>query len=112
MNKADIPIDPSIRWEWIKYQLRTHGTSLAKIARDLDVTGTAVKNAKRIAYPRVERAIAKALGLKPADLWPERWNSANEPHRIRKQRPENNATHGQEHNPAYDLGHRKTARSA
>jgi Ner family transcriptional regulator len=105
MNKADIPIDPAIRWEWIKYQLRAHGTSLAEIARDLDVTGTAVKNAKRTAYPRVERAIAKALDLKPIDLWPERWNLTG-PHRIRIQRAENNATYSQEHNPAYDLGHR------
>ncbi|MDO9625174.1 MAG: helix-turn-helix domain-containing protein [Pseudomonas sp.] len=112
MNKADIPIDPSIRWEWIKYQLRAHGTSLAKIARDLDVTGTAVKNAKRNAYPRVERAIAKALSLKPIDLWPERWSSIGTPHRIRIQRAENNATYSQEHNPAYDLGHRKNGTEA
>lgn len=110
--KADIPIDPSIRWEWIKYQLRAKGTSLAEIARDLDVTGTAVKNAKRTAYPRVERAIAKALSLKPIDLWPERWNSTGAPHRIRIQRAENNATYGQEHNPAYDLGHRKNGTEA
>lgn len=112
MNKADIPNDPAIRWEWIKYQLRANESSLAKIARGLDLTPPAVKKVKRDAYPRVEREIAKALSLDPCDLWPERWSAANEPHRIRKQRPENNATYGQEHNPGCDLGHRKTARSA
>ncbi|PTQ68157.1 helix-turn-helix domain-containing protein [Pseudomonas sp. GV071] len=110
MNKADIPLDPTIRWEWIKYQLRAQGTSLAKIARELDVTGPAVKNAKRIAYPRVERAIAKALSLKPVQLWPERWNSNDDtPNRIRVQRAENNATYSQENNPGYICEHAKTA---
>ena len=108
MNKTEIPLDPTQRWEWIKYQLRTRGTSLAMLARELDVSDTAVKNAKRTAYPRMERAIARALGLKPIDLWPERWNSNGTPHRIRAQRAEHNATSSQEHNPGYALRHRKT----
>lgn len=108
MNKTEIPIDPTQRWEWIKYQLRTKGTSLARLARELNVSDTAVKNAKRTAYPRMERAIAKALGLKPIDLWPERWNANGNPFRARPTRSEQNATYSQEHNPAYDLRHRKT----
>ncbi|WP_439861591.1 helix-turn-helix domain-containing protein [Pseudomonas sp. MBLB4136] len=112
MNKTDIPLDPTQRWEWIKYQLRAKGTSLAKLARELGVSDTAVKNAKRTAYPRMERAIAKALGLKPIDLWPERWTSNGQPHRIRKQRAEKNATSGQEHSEVYALGHRKSGREA
>lgn len=108
MNTTEIPLDPTLRWEWIKYQLRTRGTSLAMLARALDVSDTAVKNAKRTAYPRMERAIATALGLKPIDLWPDRWNSNGTPHRIRSQRAEKNAIYSQEHNPAYDLRHRKT----
>jgi Ner family transcriptional regulator len=107
MNKTEVPLDPTQRWEWIKYQLRAKGTSLAKLARELGVSDTAVKNAKRTAYPRMERAIAKALGLKPIDLWPERWNSNGTPHRIRTQRAEINSKSVQEHNAAYDLGHRK-----
>lgn len=112
MNKTDIPLEPAQRWEWIKYQLRARGTSLAKLARELGVSDTAVKNTKRTAYPRMERAIAKALGLKPVDLWPERWNADGNPYRIRKQRAEKNATPIQEHNPACALGHRKPGRSS
>lgn len=108
MNKTEIPLNPTQRWEWIKYQLRAKGTSLAMLARELNVSDTAVKNAKRTAYPRMERAIAKALGLDPIDLWPDRWNSNGTPYRIRSQRAEKNATYSQENNPAYDLRHRKT----
>ncbi|WLI50646.1 helix-turn-helix domain-containing protein [Pseudomonas sp. FP833] len=108
MNKTKIPPDPSRRWEWIKYQLRTRGTSLAKLARELGVSGAAVKNAKRTAYPRMERAIAKALGLQPVDIWPERWNLDGTPYRLRPHRAERNATHSQDHTSLYDLRHRKT----
>jgi Ner family transcriptional regulator len=108
MNIAEIPLEPTLRWEWIKYQLRANGTSFAKLARALDVSDSAVKNARRTAYPRMERAIAKALGLKPIDLWPERWNANGSPQRIRIQRAEKNTICGQEHNPVYVLGQRKT----
>lgn len=112
MNTADIPSNPDLRWEWIKFQLRAKGTSLAKLARALHVTGPAVKNVKRTAYPRMERAIAKALDLEVEVLWPERWNADGTPSRLRPKRPEaapaHMAAHIQKHNAAYDLGHRKT----
>lgn len=112
MNKTDIPFDPTQRWEWIKYQLRAKGTSLAQLARELGVSDTAVKNAKRVPYPRMERAIAQALGLKPIDIWPERWNTNGDPKRIRPNRAEKNATCGQEHSEVYDLGQRKNGTEA
>ncbi|AVO56286.1 helix-turn-helix domain-containing protein [Ectopseudomonas mendocina] len=106
--EVDIPAAPSHRWEWIKFQLRLRGTSLADIARTLKVTGSAVKNAKHLPYPRVERAIASALGLSPALIWPERWLSKEQPKRCRPGRGEAMAGNAQENTPAYDLGHRKT----
>lgn len=108
MNKTAIPKDPSIRWEWIKYQLRAHGSSLAKVARALGVTAQAVKNAKRLPYPNVERAIAKALNHQPVELWPERWSADGKPRRIRTKRAETNANSSQKHTAAYANGHRKT----
>jgi len=108
MNKPEIPSDPGLRWEWIKYQLRTRGTSLAKLARALKVSDTAVKNVKRTAYPRMERAIAAALGLKPAAIWPERWANSDSPHRSRPNRAEKNASSTKDHNSVYDLRHRKS----
>ncbi|MCY1295936.1 Winged helix-turn-helix DNA-binding protein [compost metagenome] len=107
MNTAEVPSDPVLRWEWIKFQLRANGTSLAKLARELHVTGQAVKNVKRTAYPRMERAIAKALDIDVEKLWPERWSADGKPNRMRPKRSEAMPVSTQKHNAAYDLGHRK-----
>lgn len=109
MNKTEIPTDPSQRWEWIKYQLRTTGKSLAKLARELDVSGAAVKNVKLTAYPRMEQAIASALGLQPAAIWPERWDLNGSPHRIRPRRAMHNANYSQDHTPSHTRRHRKSS---
>ena len=79
MKKANIPTDPEHSWEWVKYQLRPKGSSLAKLARELKVSGSAIKNTKIGPYPRMERAIAKKLGMAPADIWPERWHTNGAP---------------------------------
>lgn len=86
--KPDIPLNPEQRWEWIKFQLRCRGTSLARVARELEVSRNAVINAKRLPYPRVERAIAKRLDLTPVRIWPERWNADGTPCRQRSNRAE------------------------
>ncbi|MGQ7818794.1 helix-turn-helix domain-containing protein [Metapseudomonas furukawaii] len=91
MNPADpkeIPTDPTLRWEWIKWQLRRRYTSLAKLAKALNVERNAMNNVKRTQYPRMEREIAKALGLQPYAIWPERWSENGEPHRSRPNRAE------------------------
>ncbi|MFC2974377.1 transcriptional regulator [Azotobacter bryophylli] len=100
MSRTDIPTDPAIRWEWIKYQLRSCSTSLAQLAREQSVSDAAVKNVKRVPYPRMERAIADALGLEPIDLWPERWNADGTPQRQRPNRTESTAAKAQEHTAA------------
>ncbi|MFF3703974.1 helix-turn-helix domain-containing protein [Pseudomonas qingdaonensis] len=81
-----IPKDPVLRWEWIKFQLRAHGTSLSELARTLGVERNALHNVKRGPYPRMETAIAKAIGLGPEQIWPERWNSDGTPNRQRSPR--------------------------
>ncbi|WP_425048775.1 helix-turn-helix domain-containing protein [Pseudomonas juntendi] len=83
-----IPKDPALRWEWIKFQLRAHDTSLSKLARQLGVERNALHNVKRGPYPRMETAIAKAIGLTPQQVWPERWNSDGTPNRQRGARSE------------------------
>lgn len=112
MNTTEVPLDPGLRWEWIKFQLRAKGTSLAKLARELDVSGPAVKNVKRTAYPRMERAIAKALDLDVKEIWPERWDANGNPNRMRPKRSEIMPARTQKNNPAYVLGHRKTGTEA
>ncbi|PZE13185.1 nucleotide excision repair protein [Pseudomonas sp. 57B-090624] len=88
MNIADMPLDTAKRWEWIKYQLRVHDCPPAELARQLDVTDRAVRAVKHSPYPRIERAIAAKLGVKPIELWPERWNADGTPSRKRPNRAE------------------------
>lgn len=106
-----MPTDPARRWEWIKYQLRVRGTSMAALARRLQVTDRAIRNAKRTPYPRIERSLADALSLDPADIWPERWNADGTPHRKRPTRAESNPSYNKD-TGLHPVEHCKAARSA
>ncbi len=89
--KPNIPINTEQRWEWIKYQLRSRGSSLSRLASALSVSDSAVQLTKYMPYPRMERAIAKALNLAPGQIWPERWNADGTPCRQRPNRAEKRA---------------------
>lgn len=89
-----IPKDPAVRWEWIKFQLRARDSSLSKLARKLGVERNALNNVKRSPYPRMEKAIAEALGYRPEQVWPERYTSDGTPNRQRAQRNEGSSENG------------------
>lgn len=60
--------------EDIKAELRKRRSSLSQIARSLDVDPSAVSAViRRKRSKRIEKAIAKTLGLKARELWPERY---------------------------------------
>jgi Ner family transcriptional regulator len=80
-NSMSIPLESRERREWIKYQLRLRGSSLAQVAREQGVSRDASTLALRKPYPRMERALAKALGLKPEQIWPERYDANGRPNR-------------------------------
>ena len=109
METFDIPLDLESRWEWIKFQLRVRGTCFADLARIHGLNERAIRNAKQRPYPRVERAIADALGLKPQQLWPERWNANGSPIRQRPNRAEANSVY-RKHTGCSPVGHSKTTR--
>lgn len=88
LDLAQMPSEPAQRWEWIKYQLRVHGCPPAELARQLEVTDRAIRAVKHAPYPRIERAIARKLGVFPMQLWPERWNLDGTPLRQRPNRAE------------------------
>lgn|SRR5690554_6721331 len=69
-----IPEEPSRRREWIKYQLKINGLSIASLAREHGVSRQAVSMALTNSNPRWEFVIAQALGLEPSELWPERYD--------------------------------------
>lgn len=78
---------PAQRWAAIKAQLELRGLSLAEIGRRIGLTRAAVYAARHHRYPTVERAIADALGLRPQQIWPERYNAAGLPLRRRPNAP-------------------------
>jgi len=74
---------------WIKYQLHRRGHTLTSLGREHGVSRHAVGLALRRPYPKMEAIIAKALGLHPAELWPERYDRQGNPNRSmgRPQKP-------------------------
>jgi Ner family transcriptional regulator len=57
----------------IKAALQKAGTSMQQLSLRNGLCGHAVRVALDRPYPKAEKIIADALGLKPEDIWPERW---------------------------------------
>lgn len=69
------------RHERLKARLRLAGTSLAQVARDLDVRPTTVTSVSlgTSRSKRIEQHIAKVLSTSPERLWPERYQRNDQP---------------------------------
>ena len=65
--------DPGKRRAWVQYQLKVKGRSLASLARELGVVRHAPGHALAKPYPRMEHAIAEAIGIPVQVLFPERY---------------------------------------
>ncbi len=92
MEINDIPKEPVIRREWIKYQLKIRGYTLAKLSYLFSNNRKSVTQALRVPVPKWERVIARILGLRPQDLWPERYDEAGRPNRNSSRYPRNDTT--------------------
>lgn len=69
-----IPVDPTVRREWIKYRLKVQGLTMAELARRHKASRQAVASALVKPNPRWEHVIACALGFSAPQLWPERYD--------------------------------------
>jgi len=69
------PRNPELRNVWIMANLRAVGSSYAAIAKELGLSRGAVTAAakKPAISARCCAAIAEKLGLRPNDIWPERF---------------------------------------
>lgn len=70
------PRNPELRNVWIMANLRARGSSYAAIAKELGISRNAVSMAakKPALSVRCCAAIAEKLGLRPRDIWPERFS--------------------------------------
>ncbi|WP_162917003.1 helix-turn-helix domain-containing protein [Dongia deserti] len=76
MTTYDVPKDAAKRRHWVIYQLRVRGTNLRRFAFQIGVSQQAVSAALFSPSSYIETALAKELGLKPQQLFPERFDSA------------------------------------
>lgn len=77
MSTHRIPKKPEHLREWIKYQLRTNGSSFSTLAREHGVSRQAVQQVCYTSSPKWERLIAEQIGLSPEDIWPNRYTGCN-----------------------------------
>lgn len=77
------PVQPPRGWAWprVLYELRLRGTSLAAVARGLGRHRSWMAHVKTKPTPEAERAIADAIGVSPAEIWPDRYEVVVTPKR-------------------------------
>lgn len=76
-----IVVDDDRRGAWIIYQLKLRGMSLADLARKYNKNRTGPRMCFKRPYPIWEKRIADELGLKPQDIFPERYDEYGIPNR-------------------------------
>lgn len=60
--------------EFIKYRISEMFGTMTAMAHCYGLHPSVIRRALRVPYPKVDRVIAKALGVHPADIWPSRYN--------------------------------------
>lgn len=74
ITSTDIPKEPAIRRAWVSFQLRRRGLSVRQLAFREGVSPQALGHALMMPSASLERVLAKALGLKVQELFPERFD--------------------------------------
>lgn len=59
--------------EYIKYRICEMFGSMSAMARCYGLHESVIPRAIRVPYPKVERIIAKGLGVTPETIWPSRY---------------------------------------
>jgi len=71
----------------IKAALEKAGWSLRQLSIHHGLTPKCFQHAMWRPYPKGERAIAEAIGKKPEDIWPSRYDANGKPNRHRGKKP-------------------------
>ncbi len=76
-----IATNPKLRREWVKYQLKASGSSMAALAAKHGINRRNIYMAFNRPWPRGEKIIADSVGLAPQALFPERYDEHGLPTR-------------------------------
>lgn len=57
----------------IKCELEKKGISLAKLSRENGLNGDTLRNVFSRKWPKGEKIVADAIGVKPEEIWPSRY---------------------------------------
>lgn len=71
MNENDKPKD----WHKaeIKCALEKKGITLSKLSRENGLSGDTLRNVFSRKWPKGEKIVAEAIGVKPQEIWPSRY---------------------------------------
>lgn len=58
---------------------KKRGTSVTRVARDLNLCGSYLRQAIVRPYPKAERILAEFLGVSPQTIWPSRYHADGTP---------------------------------
>jgi Ner family transcriptional regulator len=75
LTTNDVPKEPTQRRAWVGYQLKIRGSSIRRLAFENNVSPQSVGQALMAPSFHLERVIAKALGLRVEQLFPERYSA-------------------------------------
>jgi len=83
MRKIDSPKKPAPQEDWhpayTVYRLRLKGLSLRRLARLNGYAQGSATLVMRVAWPKMERLVAGAIGVAPQEIWPSRYNDDGTP---------------------------------
>lgn len=100
-----------VREDWhpadIKAALEKAGHTLTSLAADYGYGRGFCNNAFRQKSPNAERVISAALGLKPWDIWPTRYDEDNQP--IMRRKTVSHARPKKQANPVQKTSRKDTA---
>jgi Ner family transcriptional regulator len=84
----EVLLDNRARRAWVILELQLRGHTLADVARAAGVNRQTLYQTFHRSYPRMEACIARAVGLRPEQLFPERyWHDGTTLARKRQRHP-------------------------
>lgn len=81
-------------WHWadVKAALEKAGTNLTRVSEAADYTPDAASKVQYKSWPHLQTLIARAIGKRPQDIWPSRYDDRGNP--IRRRHPTTGRTRG------------------